>query len=260
MYDYINDEQVKCFYTPIFHDIDNDCFSLMNGNLLSFRNNVEVPYKTYYYDYGQNFIILSLDETDCSSLFHVIKNGKVFKTVKNINDINKYINNNEKIIDNFGYILNIKTIEDFNNYKKEKKEFEILREFTFKNINTLYKESLVTFHGLGVLDKNSKIYKEKTKNLENIYTKMDIEKEEIKKEFRNVSSSFYNKWYNNIFKEEQIFGFFINEFAFADKNEYETIKVKFLKFLDENDNILNRYIKWNNINLNELYSILENVL
>ena len=51
MYDYINGEQVKVFYTPIFGKLMSENYSTWHsgGSLSDYKTGDEVPIKTLYY-------------------------------------------------------------------------------------------------------------------------------------------------------------------------------------------------------------------
>lgn len=118
MYDYINGEQVKCFYTPLFYADDlepNNYIYHSGGSLTGFNTGDLVPTETMYYKYPKDFIIYDFRNDD---FVHIIKDNKVYDTVK-INTLDKkYFS--FKFIDYFGRTLNLK---DFNNAKLIQEEF-----------------------------------------------------------------------------------------------------------------------------------------
>lgn len=82
MYDTINDEQVKVFTVPVGY---GDNIRLTGGSLLYFGNGDDVPYKTWWYDYTDNFNII--DEyahavnPNEPVIVHKIREGKVAGTL-----------------------------------------------------------------------------------------------------------------------------------------------------------------------------------
>lgn len=118
MYDYINGEQVKCFYTPLFCDyelLDDTCISHSGGSLKSFNTGDIVPINTLAYNYPSDFVIYDYRNDD---FVHIIRDSKVFNTVK-IRDLYSKDILNLKIIDNYGRTLNIKSSKDFFNLNKD---------------------------------------------------------------------------------------------------------------------------------------------
>lgn len=113
MYDYLgtDGEQVKCFYVPIFHvdeTTGKTSFGSSGGILKGY--NKEVPFRTFYYNYGKNFIVVDYKlRFDDSPIIHVIQNGEYFGTFeydKVPNDITF-----NKAIDKNGDELNIHSVE-----------------------------------------------------------------------------------------------------------------------------------------------------
>ena len=81
LYDYLNGEQIKFFSVPI---IGIDDGPMSKGNLLyfgggqfrSFEKGKKVPYKTLFYNFGENFNIVDLEpyEND-ECMINLIRNG-----------------------------------------------------------------------------------------------------------------------------------------------------------------------------------------
>jgi hypothetical protein len=114
MYDYLgtDGEQVKCFYVPIFQvdeQTGKSSFGSSGGMLKGY--NKEVPFKTFYYNYGKNFIVFDYQlRLYDYPIVHVIQNGEYFGTFeydKVPDDITF-----DKAIDEYGDELNIRTIDD----------------------------------------------------------------------------------------------------------------------------------------------------
>lgn len=98
--------QVKCFYVPIF--AGEDYYSISNaytwhsgGRLVSYNVGNELPLKTFYYDYPDDFVLV-INETDFF-LFALVENKRFKGFINSINDIpdrikNFYSSNGKKII------------------------------------------------------------------------------------------------------------------------------------------------------------------
>lgn len=132
--DYINEEPVMCFPTPIldFNIIKCDKIELSTGDFVHFKDKSIVPISTYFYKYKENILILDYDREE--PIAHIIKNSKVFKTIK-VSDLSKedfsYI---KQVIDIYGKEIKINNINDIDLFHKEFIDFK-----QFKN--NLYKES-----------------------------------------------------------------------------------------------------------------------
>lgn len=157
MYDYLNGEQVKCFYRIVhYKDNSNNSwqFSHSGGQLRSYVDGSKLPLKTFHYNYPNNFLIL--DEN--SSILHTIKNGKLFNTeplrmVKSI-DFNLFKN----VYNYNGLELNINNINELKEYPKKVSE-------RVDTINRLYKEFKPSSSRL---IKSFRFVKEQTNKLEDI--------------------------------------------------------------------------------------------
>lgn len=106
MYNFINDNQVKCFYTPIYTIdgyIDKPCIYYNHGTMDSFNIGDELPLSTLYYKYPNNLMIFDYDFNMLGGCVHVIKDKKIFKIVENILELNsKDFENNELLVDCHG--------------------------------------------------------------------------------------------------------------------------------------------------------------
>lgn len=130
MFDEINGEQIKTFYTafctlaiddPIFGKSNSELSPWFSGGSLKyFKNGDTVPYQTFWYNMGKDFNILDFNDWQGDEpIAHIIRDGKVVKTI-NISDITE----EELQFDNYDYNdskLNIHTKEDliaFNDARK----------------------------------------------------------------------------------------------------------------------------------------------
>lgn len=124
MFDYLGGEQIKIFYLPVFSkkDIMTDKPNTWHsgGRLREFNKESELPLKTWYYKYPQNFIAYDFyyDEGD----IWIIKNGK-FESYKHINELTEN-DLGEAVYAYYGAELNINNIDDFKTIKIERNEFE----------------------------------------------------------------------------------------------------------------------------------------
>lgn len=118
LYDSINGEQIKCFYTPIFSTPEGIWYS--GGHMIDFIDGDEVPTKSMYYKYPDNFIILDHDTYNTGCCIHIIKDKKVFKTCTLTDISNDYFKDNTLVINRHGTsILNISSVEDLKLYIKD---------------------------------------------------------------------------------------------------------------------------------------------
>lgn len=153
MYDYINGEQVKCFYSPIYQEgDDSETIGTVwhsGGNLRGFNDGDNVPLSTLYYKYPSNFAIFDYNVDYSDAIIHFIKDGKVFKTVASISDsLDEDIESMELIVNYFGHHLNIKSKTDMYEYLKEKAQFEATRKELKRDSNEIYKELQQVFKNM----------------------------------------------------------------------------------------------------------------
>ena len=123
MYDYLGEEQVKCFGVPtVGISPKGDTFDLfihcMGGNLRYYHRGAIVPYKTPFYNYGKDFMVF-----DCRTFnynepivedelwVHIIKNGRYFRSVRYDRVPSRY--KIGLVLNNYGEVVNIKTHNDF---------------------------------------------------------------------------------------------------------------------------------------------------
>lgn len=115
MYDYINGDQVKIFYTPIFDEVKRNTWH-SGGRLKSYNTGDTVPIKTLYYKLPKDFLILS-DDLDYNNIqIHVIEDSKVVETTK-LNDLDdSFFNKYETVLNCRGISINIKSKQDCIDY------------------------------------------------------------------------------------------------------------------------------------------------
>lgn len=190
MYDYFSseevEEQVKLFYIPIFSEKSigtKDSVTWQSGGRMrSFRIGDELPLRTLYYNYPENFMIF--DYRFNHQDIWIVKNGKLHKRTT-ISELTE-----EEIItpvfNNYGSPLRIKTLADFTNIQKDEKE-------SFTAYKTLEKE---WFPNGGVLQTIRD-------NQEEFLTKQ----EEWEKVRDTPSDHFYETWFvQEGFRREKDFG------------------------------------------------------
>lgn len=129
MYDYINGEQVKCFYYPIYckDGMGQSKSTWHSGGMLrSFSTGDEVPTETLYYKYPKNFAIIDCDchFDESNSFIHIIINSKVFKTMT-LSDLEKRdLVNIETFITYSSSELLINNYEDLHKYLHDSKMYK----------------------------------------------------------------------------------------------------------------------------------------
>lgn len=124
MYDYLGEEQVKCFgvptvgVTPKGENNFNLFIHCMGGNLRYYHRGSTVPYKTSFYNYGKDFMVFdyrtfNYNEPICEDELkvHIIKNGRYFRSVRYDRVPSRY--KIGLVLDNYGEVVNIKTHNDF---------------------------------------------------------------------------------------------------------------------------------------------------
>lgn len=112
LYDYINGTQVKCFYDCLYSKSPKRKSSIYftHGNLITYNTGESVPYKTMYYNYTPNFIVY--DYRNKNYPLHIIREGKVYKSVLLADVISEDLLENQMVIDYYGTPLKVATIGD----------------------------------------------------------------------------------------------------------------------------------------------------
>lgn len=137
LYDYINGEQVKVFYSPIYDEDSKNTWH-SGGRMVGFDNGDEVPLKTLYFKRPSNFMVFDENSYDGKPLLHVIRDGKVYGTfdVENFDD--NLFNDNDLVLTYYGQPINIKTSKDCYQYIRDyDTRYEKIRE-----INKEYRDLL----------------------------------------------------------------------------------------------------------------------
>lgn len=199
MYDNFGPTQVKCFFVPhvfwsrgkdkIFDEGLNVSYS--GGSLLSFKQGKEVPYKTPYYCYGENFMIYDFRTWDDSlpEDVIVIEDGKwsfsapyFSKKIKDKIGTGKFI-----VVDKYGDRVNIIEPEDFENiyqgFKQSEKEYDSREKAYRESIDHKYAD---------VISDSRKGEKLSSDELKKLFD--DIE-ENSRAIFNETLGKFNDKWY-----------------------------------------------------------------
>lgn len=215
MYDYINGNQIKCFYTPLFYVCDileDNYINHSGGSLTGFNTGCKVPFKTMYYNYSKDFIIY---DYRADNFVHIIKDGMVYETILLDKLSDEYIS--YICIDYFGNKLNIKTKDDM---------FVIKNEF-------------------------KDLFENKRKISRKIKENPSMRKEYIK-EMKLLNKEFNNKWIIVEFKDEKYFGELISNYIWFKENAKTTEEIKdfnlckslIINLLNKNENIISSYNNW----------------
>lgn len=233
LYDYINGEQVKCFYKAYYSDnsFDEAIVSFSYGELGSYRDNDKVPYRTLFYNHTKNFVVFDYRNSD--NLIHIIKDGRVYKTthLKRITSLDGI----EKVIDYYGRTLKIHKIEDF---KKLIDDYKIY---------TMLSEPLNKFN---VEKSNERFRDSSTMGKKKAYEKYLEATNEIRNGLEILYNKYINCWYepksNNELMGEMIHSIIMFE-AYMEDSELNTLKDarKCMKrFIVEKGLDIEEYINW----------------
>lgn len=281
MYDAMNREQVKCFPLTTYYNPDKEegChLSFIGGYLRIFTNGSKVPWYSYNYNYGKDFMIIDThfrefayrcpicmedyykDEyenpgicPDCNvklehspCLIHIIRNGKVKKTITRFEDLKDIdFKETKKCISYYGAELNIHNlnelklfIEDLRIYRKK---FEPLFEIT----NKLLSEMNKLVHNKNKTEAEKNRYKE-------VLSQYEVEDEKRSQEINKLKELYINKWYNYDFSLEKDLGSYLHllkkyEFDENEKEKFILIKKEFCSFINANPDIIQSYSDYFNI-------------
>lgn len=137
MYDYLGGEQIKIFYRPIFNvnkeKLEESSYWHSGGQLRSFGKGDDLPLKTLYYQYPNDFMVYDyrFDYTDV----WVIRNGTFEKRVPFAELTQEEVASNVAVYDYYGSLLNIQTLADFEKMKSDfnnrLKEYKVVEKELF---------------------------------------------------------------------------------------------------------------------------------
>ena len=148
MYDYLNGEQVKVFFTAgiaLPDSFTNHCVFFSGGSLNVIED--EVPYRSFVYNYGKDFNIIDFFPfEDERGFVHIIRDGKNLGK-KYFDELTEEDLSFENYNDH-GYRLNVRSIEDIYGfidaqnafmeaYKKEVKKHLMLGENMQESIKVM---------------------------------------------------------------------------------------------------------------------------
>lgn len=119
MYDYINGEQVKIFFHPIYDEYTKDTWH-SGGSLVGYSDGDSITTKTLFYKRPKNFIVLDENEYEQNPILHIVKEGKVHSTINLKDADNSHFLGNEAILTYYGKEINPKTKEDCFSYIKDR--------------------------------------------------------------------------------------------------------------------------------------------
>lgn len=265
MYDNFGPTQVKCFSIPhvfwskksgkIFDEGLNVSYS--GGSLLSFRHGEEVPYKTLYYCYGENFMIYDFRTWDDSLPENVIviENGKwAFSAPYSSEKIKDKISTGKFIvIDKYGDRINITKPEDFEtiyqDFKQSEKEYDSREKAYMKSIGYEYIGDIFNARREGKLNSDE---------IEKIFNGIEKNNRAV---FDETLGEFNDKWYiRDPYEKYMVLGVIWHVYLTKDVSDedWKLIIPDFARQVKERFGDLNafidEYLAWcmnNNINVNE---------
>ena len=139
LYDYLGDDQVKCFGRPSvgINPNKDGTFNLFihcaGGDLRGYPRGSLVPYKTPFYNYGKDFMVFdyrtfNYEEPiiDDELWVHIVKNGRYFRSVRYDKIHSKF--DIPLVLDNYGEAINIKSHTDFKKIVNDWRESHIKYE------------------------------------------------------------------------------------------------------------------------------------
>lgn len=123
LYDYINGEQIKIFYHPIFDENSKDTWH-SGGSMINYNTGEQVPIKTLYYNRPKDFLVFDENDYENNPMLHIIKDASVSDTISLKDATDDVFANNMLVLNYYGYTLNIKSKEDCYKFTKESDEYE----------------------------------------------------------------------------------------------------------------------------------------
>lgn len=170
MYDTLNGNQVKLFKVPFLIETDGS-YEIQEGlgSFYFFSNGDEVPFRTPYYDYTENFVIF--DYMSKNNPIHIIKNGKLFKSLSLKEMASFQFDDCFKVFGNYGERVSISCYEDMLSVIDDFKKYDnIASAIRRKNLEELREIAAIE----DVEEKRKRIlaYQENDKSVEvaNAYT------------------------------------------------------------------------------------------
>lgn len=248
MYDMINGEAVKCF--PIYYMM-GEVMTHSGGNLIPYDTGSSVPYKSPYYNYGKNFLVIDISgspEFDDSYdfLIHVITDGLVKETLR---DTFKNIDwaNNDSVVSYDGEILNVYSERDVSDYiDARKKYWHDIWEARVR-LNELRELQFNYFSQIKSLEKDSE---DRKTVIEKISQNSDAIKEEFNRtipELKRIRKEFSATWTKDTsdIGDLILIGKLISCYNLAhSEEESEDVLGSISDMLDKDETLYDRYVKW----------------
>lgn len=284
MYDtFSSGDQVKCFYVPCFYYSNSNYYGdymlgYMGGSLRHYSKNFEVPTKTLWYKYLDDFVIvdtMNSDYDDNNSLpsIHIIKDKKYITTVNRCIGLLNYFDSPFRVITKYGdtVSLNKDTVEDsvneLNVFIKEHGRIVKSKNAIFRAHS---KEKSEFFSYVRNFNKKTELETDKEYiRLRDNYEKIcNLEDEQISK----LSDGFNSKYYPDVDKRESLLGD-IGAYLYCydlyngleeDNEKYIVMYKEFVRRVEENNVFIEEYFEWNNTeektmtHLKEIWEIMFN--
>lgn len=238
MYDYLGGEQIKIFYRPIFdrnkEEPSQSSFWHSGGSLASYDKGEELPLKTIYYQYPNDFMVYDYrwDYTDV----WVIRNGQFEKLVPFMELTEEEMN--VPVFDYYGNPLTIQSLVDFQLIKEDFKErFEALtaveKEFFPEGIRKSFKDDPESFEA------KSQAWQKRQEEVSEKYAgKWVVEKDHAKeREFGGLLDCYV---YLLLRKEEKPIA------SIDPRQDYEACRLTLQRIMKETPDIVDRFKAWVN--------------
>lgn len=145
LYDYINGEQIKIFYHPIFDESSKDTWH-SGGSMVGYNTGEQVPIKTFYYNRPKNFIVFDENEYQNNPLLHIIRDSVVFNTISLKDATDDVFIDNTLVLNYYGYELNIKSTEDCYKFMEESNKYEEEQRDVNKPTYNLFHNKIIPLH------------------------------------------------------------------------------------------------------------------
>lgn len=247
MYDMINGEAVKCF--PIYYMM-GEVMTRSGGNFL-YDTGSSVPYKSPYYNYGKNFLVIDISgspefDDGYDFLIHVITDGLVKETLR---DTFKNIDwaNNDSVVSYDGEILNVYSERDISDYIDARKKYWRDIWETRVRLNKLRELQFNYFSQIKSLEKDSE---DRKTVIEKISQNSDAIKEEFNRtipELKRIRKEFSATWTKDTsdIGDLILIGKLISCYNLAhSEEESEDVLGSISDMLDKDETLYDRYVKW----------------
>lgn len=270
MFDSINGEQLKCFGIPCYYE-NSGKFEVaqMGGLLRNFHNGNKVPYKTYYYNYSPNFCIVDIHCLDRGDLavIHIIRDGKVKKSIKLKDLTDDELTNSDKIIDYYGNELDIKTKEDIEFLIEDRDYYlEQMKMISAESDKILYHDLFLITKQMRELKNTSEEYKQKENEYNELYKKYEALKEREEPLMDSLKACRIEKYYikkSDIFYKCEELGEYIAAEMDYYKKGFPIEKINNMKNyifeLIKDEELVQEYCKMQEITERQFYNIIKKI-